>query len=367
MKFAWFVHAIASCWNNGNAHFLRGLASALEDKGHEVVFFEPEHSWSETNLIADHGADALHGFEVRFPQIRRRKYDPARADFSELTDGADVVVVHEWNDASIIRTIGQLPRHFTLLFQDTHHRAVTDPGSAMWGEISGYDGVLAFGEAISEVYRQRGWNNRVWTLHEAADTRIFHPLTSDRRKRDLVWIGNWGDEERSAELREFLIEPAQALSLSTTIFGVRYPSDVVQELRRRGIDYGGWLANHLAPEEFARHTFTVHVPRGPYAKELPGIPTIRVFEALACGIPLISAPWDDAEHLFPEGSYLTVRNGAEMRKQMRAILRDRDLRESLIARGLEIIRDRHTCAHRAEQLLEICREISGQEGFAQCA
>ena len=52
----------------------------------------------------------------------------------------------------------------------------------------------------------------------------------------------------------------------------------------------------------------MHVPRGPYAEALPGIPTIRVFEALACGIPLVSAPWDDCEGLFQPGrDYLSRR------------------------------------------------------------
>jgi spore maturation protein CgeB len=241
---------------------------------------------------------------------------------------------------------------FTLLFHDTHHRAVTDPGAMGQMDLSNYDGVLAFGEPIAEVYRQRGWARQVWTLHEAADTSIFHSRPAGI-ERDLVWIGNWGDEERSAELAEFLIEPARALGLKTDIFGVRYPEGVVETLKDRGIRYRGWLANHRAPEEFAKSRFTIHVPRRPYARALPGIPTIRVFEALACGIPLISAPWDDAEQLFPEGCYLTADGGAQMTRQMRTLLADADLRRSLIEKGRVAIAQRHTCVHRAAQLIEI--------------
>ena len=61
------------------------------------------------------------------------------------------------------------------------------------------------------------------------------------------------------------------------------------------------------PEVFARFRVTVHVPRRPYVEALPGIPTIRVFEALACGIPLVCAPWDDAEGLFTPGRRLPGR------------------------------------------------------------
>ena len=55
------------------------------------------------------------------------------------------------------------------------------------------------------------------------------------------------------------------------------------------------------PTSFAQHRMTIHVPRRPYVEALPGIPTIRVFEALACGIPLVSAPWQDEEALVPAG------------------------------------------------------------------
>jgi spore maturation protein CgeB len=83
------------------------------------------------------------------------------------------------------------------------------------------------------------------------------------------------------------------------------------------------------------------------------VPTIRVFEALACGIPLISAPWMDSENLFTPGSYLKVRNGEEMGTAMRDVCNDPGLAQNLSARGLEAILARHTCAHRADQLMEI--------------
>jgi spore maturation protein CgeB len=67
--------------------------------------------------------------------------------------------------------------------------------------------------------------------------------------------------------------------------GVRYPEEALRALADHGARYRGWLPNARAPEVFARHLATVHVPRRFYVTMLPGIPTIRVFEALACGIP----------------------------------------------------------------------------------
>jgi spore maturation protein CgeB len=103
---------------------------------------------------------------------------------------------------------------------------------------------------------------------------------------------------------------------------------------------------------FARYRVTVHVPRRPYAAALHGIPTIRPFEALACGIPLISAPWNDVEHLFRPGrDFLFARDGREMVSRLEAVLSKPDLSESLARNGLETIRARHTCAHRVNELL----------------
>jgi spore maturation protein CgeB len=109
---------------------------------------------------------------------------------------------------------------------------------------------------------------------------------------------------------------------------------------------------------FATHLATVHVPRRFYSELLPGIPTIRVFEALACGIPLVSAPWEDSEQLFRVGEdLLMVRSGAEMTRALTDLKNDPELRAGLVRNGLETIRARHTCAHRAEELLAIAEQL----------
>jgi spore maturation protein CgeB len=226
-------------------------------------------------------------------------------------------------------------------------------------DLDGYDGVLAFGEALSEVYRRRGWARRVWTWHEAADIRRFHPPAEATEREGLVWIGNWGDGERTEELQEFLFQPARAAGLPLDIYGVRYPPEARALLRRYGVGYHGWLANAAAPDVFARHLATVHVPRRYYASMLPGIPTIRVFEALACGIPLVCAPWSDVEGLFrPGDDYLVADDGKVVSHWLRALKHDSALREALAASGLETIRARHTCAHRVNELLAIAAELA---------
>jgi spore maturation protein CgeB len=274
-----------------------------------------------------------------------------------LVDGADLVIVHEWNEPALVATLGRLRcagGGFRLLFHDTHHRAASDPDAMRRYDLSAYDGVLAFGEALAEIYRAWGWGGRVFVWHEAADTRLFRPPASEHQRVGAVWIGNWGDGERTAELEAFLFAPAATLGLSLDVYGVRYPDPALAMLARHGARYRGWLPNAQAPGVFARHKMTMHVPRRFYATALPGIPTIRVFEALACGIPLVSAPWQDSEGLFTPGQdFLMARDGAEMQRHLAALDADPARAAALAAHGLATIRARHSCAHRVDELFGI--------------
>ncbi len=356
MKVVYFTHSLASCWNHGNAHFLRGVLRELIARGHQVCACEPQGAWSLANLLADAGEAGLAAYRTAYPELTSTVF-PSGADLAELTQGADLVIVHEWNDPFLVAALGRQRANgarFTLLFHDTHHRAVSDPQAITAFNLDGYDGVLAFGETLSQVYRRWGWGRRVFTWHEAADVRLFHPPSQERPREGLVWIGNWGDEERSAELERYLFRPARDLRLPLDVYGVRYPESALRTLGDYGVRYHGWTPNAAAPDLFARHLATVHVPRRFYVDMLPGIPTIRVFEALACGLPLVSAPWRDSEHLFRDGlDFLSAANEAAMRKALGAIRDDADLRASLVAHGLETIRARHTCAHRVDELMDV--------------
>jgi spore maturation protein CgeB len=199
---------------------------------------------------------------------------------------------------------------------------------------------------------------RGWIFHEAADTSNFRPLSIEKNT-DVVWMGNWGDDERTRELQEFLIEPAAAMpELKLMVHGVRYPDTARAALRGAGIEFGGYLPNLLTPQVYGASAVTLHVPRLPYTNGLSGIPTIRVFEALACGIPLLCSPWTDTEGLFRPGEdYLCVADGHAMKAELRRLLADDAARQQLGMCGLRTIQDRHTCTHRAHELLEICEEL----------
>ncbi|ACL55478.1 CgeB family protein [Methylobacterium nodulans] len=362
MRIVVFTHSLRSCWNHGNAHFLRGTLRELIALGHDVAVHEPAGAWSLANLVADHGEAGAAASLGPYPELSSR-IDPPGFDPAEALDGADLVLVHEWNEPALVARIGALRKaggRFTLLFHDTHHRAVSEPAAMRAYDLSGYDGVLAFGETLAAVYRGWGWGSCVFVWHEAADTRLFRPPAQETGRAGLVWIGNWGDGERSAELESFLFRPARDAGLSLDVWGVRYPDEARAALDRYGARYRGWLPNARAPEVFARHLATIHVPRRFYVEALPGIPTIRVFEALACGIPLVSAPWRDSEGLFTPGrDFLMAGDEAAMGRHLRALRDDPALRAEIAAHGLATIRARHTCAHRAAELMAVAERLAG--------
>jgi spore maturation protein CgeB len=361
VRILYFTHSLTSCWNHGNAHFLRGVLRDLSRRGHDVLAYEPRNGWSLSNLLADHGDAGLAAYRATYPDLRTIPYGPG-FDLGAALDGADLVIVHEWNEPGMVAAIGRARTRggrFILLFHDTHHRAVSDPEAMRAFDLSAYDGVLAFGEALAEVYRAWGWGRRVFVWHEAADVTHFRPPLEARWREGAVWVGNWGDGERTGELERFLLSPAQASATPLDIYGVRYPPEARALLAKYGAHFHGWLANAAAPSVFSRRLATVHVPRRFYVDALPGIPTIRVFEALACGIPLLSAPWRDVEGLFRIGQdFLMARDADEMTAHLRAIRSDPELRAELARNGLETILSRHTCTHRAAELLSFAHALS---------
>ncbi|MEM7807842.1 MAG: glycosyltransferase [Planctomycetota bacterium] len=383
MRIAFFVHALASDWNHGNAHFVRGVCSELVARGHTLTTHEQRDNWSTWHLKHVEDVNPEAAFAEAYPSLvgiantfdvgaRPGTFaDPDFADVDASMDaldlptrlaGVDAVIVHEWTPPGVVAALGcYRQRHddFRLLFHDTHHRAVSEPEKMSRFDISGYDGVLVFGDVLRDAYLRRGWDEgRVVTWHEAADTRVFKPLDRETTG-DVVWVGNWGDNERTAELHEFLLEPVRRHQFDGLVHGVRYPDDGIAAVERSGLAFAGYLPNHRAPDVFARHRLTVHVPRRWYVTHLPGIPTIRVFEALACGIPLVSAPWQDSEELFTPGSdFLVADSGKEMAHQMHQVLHEKNLAEDLAAHGLETIRARHTCAHRVDELEAVLDRLS---------
>jgi spore maturation protein CgeB len=361
MKIVLFYPSMLSEWNQGHVHFIRGVANSLQARGHQVKVYEPREGASLQTLLKEQGPRALLQFQKVFPDLESMLYDPARLDLPRVLEGVQLVIANEANAPELIASLDKRRGEddsFRLFLHDTGHRSVTDPDALGRLELSHFDGVLAFGQAVRDIYIDKRWADRVWVWHEAADTRVFKPLSRLEVEGDLAWVGNYGDDERTAELKEFLFEPVRELGLRTLAHGVGFPAAAVRLMKRAGIRHGGWIANHRVPWLFSQYRCTVHVPRRPYVEQLPGIPSLRMFEAMACGLPLVCSPWEDAEHLFiPGKDYLVARDKREMKEHLRNVLHDEALARRLAMHARWTIQERHTCAHRADELLRIGEEL----------
>jgi len=365
LRIALFCHSIASDWNHGNAHFLRGLIRNLQRMGHHVIALEEQGNWSLSNLLRDHGPEPLREFDRRFPFIDRRSYYlngrlTLRSWLSDLLSEVDVCLVHEWNANDLIKAIGETAARLGVvsLFHDTHHRSLTEPDRVHELGLDAYSAVLAYGPTIADIYRVNTDGPAIELFHEGADIDLFHPLPRPK-DCDVVFVGNWGDEDRNQATWDYFIGPCRRLpDLSFALFGVRYPPEVLAALQEAGVHWRGWLPNYLAPEVYAASRLTLHIPRREYVESLHGTPTIRVFEALACGVPLVSAGWRDDSGLFEEGrDYLAVDSPSQMVEALRWLASDQQAREALGSKGRATILQHHTCRHRAEQLVGIIERV----------
>jgi spore maturation protein CgeB len=374
MNFAIFGHSIRSDWNHGNAHFLRGLMRALEELGHHASFYEAVNNWSVDNLRQEHGEAPLLDFASHFPNLRYNLYNPAllsnpqrlRSWLLRTLASVDVALVHEWNDPALVVELGRMRRagefgpHLHALFHDTHYRAYSEPEKMRALQLENYDAVLSFSPAITEIYRRDFGLPHVYTVHEAADPDLFRPLALPK-EQDIVFIGNWGDNDRNETLEIYLLQPSNLLpDLRFAIYGVRYGAALLERFARDyHVQYRGWVANYRAPLVYAASKMSVHLPRQQYTSVVYGTPTIRVFETLACGLPLISLPWPDTDGLFCAGEdYLVVEDQAEMVAAMRQLAADPAARKKLGDSGRARILAHHTVRHRARQILGIVEGLA---------
>jgi spore maturation protein CgeB len=363
MRVVMFYHSVVSDWNHSCAHFLRGVVTEMTARGHDVTVFEPKDGWSRQRLLTERGREALRKFRRAYPHINYNYYNTDNINLDLALDGAELVIVHEWNETALVSKVGEHRKKkgkYKLLFHDAHRRALAHAGSMPGYDLSGYDGVLAYGAAIRDIYLSRGWARDAWVWHEAADVRVFRPLHDKELWGDVVFIGNRGKEGRLPEIMEFLVEPVKALGLKARVYGVGW-EEAIGEFNKAGIEYCGWLPNFEVPQVLSRYKLTVHIPERPHPGGLAGIPSIEPFEALACGIPLICTPWNDAEGLFEEGKdYLAAKDGKEMTCLMAELTADAHLRERLSEHGLMTVLTRHTCGHRVNELMSVLTKVSSR-------
>ena len=253
MRIVLFCHSLASCWNHGNAHFLRGVARELLARGHEVRVFEPADGWSRREPDRRPGRGGA----------RRLAPAPIPSCAVAATTGRCRISTPRWMAPTWCWcTNGTRPswsppsaaarahgRRFTLLFHDTHHRAVTAPEA-----IGGVD---------PRRLRRRAGFRRLparavpgATAGPAASgpgtrpptRRVFRPLPGAAPRRDLSGSATGATASATRSCARSCSSPWQALGLRA--HGPRRALSRAtrwQELAAAGIGYRGWLPNHACP------------------------------------------------------------------------------------------------------------------------
>lgn len=304
MRLVVFGLTISSSWGNGHATIWRGLCRALSSRGHRVTFFERDVSY-----YADH-RDVREpiGCELRLYSSWKQIEDAARTSVSD----ADVAMVTSYcPDAQaasdLVRTMSppmtvfyDLDTPITLDRLDRGEQVDYIPRDGL-GE---FDLVLSFtgGRALQRLEQTLG-ARAVAPLYGSVDPHSHRPVMPECvRLFDLSYLGTFAADRQDA-LEQFLVEPARRRPpCRFAIAGSMYP------------DAFPWQPNifylwHMPPPEhpafYCSSRWTLNITRGPMA-QMGFCPSGRLFEAAACGVPIVSDGWEGLDSFFEPGREILI-------------------------------------------------------------
>jgi len=357
MKFVIFGLTISSSWGNGHATLWRGLTRALIRRGHEVVYFERDVPYyAATRDLWDLPGGRL----VLYPEWADAIPEAARhlrdAEIGIVTSYCmDALAAGEMlSESAALRVFYDLDTPVTL---DALRSGAPVPYIGAEG-LTGYDLVLSYtgGGALRELTTRLG-ARRVAPLYGHVDPAIHHPVAPvDHYACDLSYLGTYAPD-RQAALERLFIEPARMLPERRFMLGgAQYPHDFPWT---PNIYFRQHLPPALHPAFFCSSRLTLNVTRRAMA-DMGFCPSGRLFEAAACGVPLLSDAWEGLEQFFTPGIEMLVATSAVEAVEILS------LSDAELARISEAARERtlieHTSDRRAIQLEEILSEVhAGRE------
>ena len=356
MKLVIFGLTVSSSWGNGHATLWRGLCSALGRRGCHVVFFERDVHYyaAHRDLTELPGGGELifyDHWDSVLPLARRQVSD---ADVAMVTsfcpDGiaaTDLVL----ESAASIRVFYDLDAPVTL-----SRLAAGQPVEYIGSRgLRDFDLVLSYtgGQALDELQRVLG-ARRVAPLYGSVEPELHKPAAVQERFRGILGhLGTYAADREEA-LRALFAEPARRLPgekflLAGSMYGGSFPWQP-----------NIYLISHLAPADhsafYCSTRLTLNVTRGAMAK-MGYCPSGRLFEAAACGAPLLSDLWVGLEHFFEPGSEILLARNTE--EAMDALARGPEELARIARAARERTLEQHTASIRAGELvslLEACRE-----------
>ena len=346
MKLVVFGLSITSSWGNGHATTYRALLQAVHRRGHRVVFFEKDEEWYASNR----DLPAPDFCEMRVFQNWQSAVSTVRR---ELAD-ADAAIVGSFFPEGI-------PAARELLQSRVPVKAFYDidtpitlsklrQGGAEYlscEDARRFDLYLSFtaGPILQRLEREFGVQSAV-PLYCSFDPHSHFPRSpSTRYSCDFSYMGTYA-ADRQAKLDDLLLDTARALPERRFIIaGPQYPSRMKWPRNVRHIRH---LSPRWHPSFYSSSRFTLNLTRLHMAK-WGYSPSVRLFEAAACGSPIISDTWPGLESFFEIGKEILV---AESHDHVISILKEMSEEESIaIGRAArERVLLEHTAEHRASQL-----------------
>jgi spore maturation protein CgeB len=351
MKLVIFGLTISSSWGNGHATLWRGLCRALIARGHDVTFFE-----RDVPYYAGHrDMHELPGGNL----VLYRSWSEIRGEAEASVVDADVAMTTSYCpdaiDAGRVILESNALRVFYDLDTPVTFAQLSRGGSVDYIGPSGladYDLVLSYtgGDALDALQSRLG-ARKVAALYGSVDLTQHHPVApANEYRADLSYLGTYA-EDRQGTLERLFVEPARHRNdLRFLIGGAQYPSSFpwTQNI---------FFVQHLPPAKhpvfFSSSRLTLNVTRDAMA-EMGHCPSGRLFEAAACGVPLLSDHWEGLDHFFEPGREILIARSTE--DALAALqLSDSELK-AIAASARERVIAEHTASNRALELERILDE-----------
>lgn len=350
MKLVIFGLTISSSWGNGHATLWRGLCRALARRGHDVIFYERDVPYYARNRDL---TEMPWGGELRLYAKWRDVYAEARRELQDADVGIVTSFCPDGISATALTVDSPVP---IAAFYDLDTPVTLDRLAA--GEELSYVGsnglrdfdlVLSYsgGEALDRLRRELG-ARYVRTLYNSVDPKIHRPSEPyPPFAGDLSYLGTYA-EDRQPALEQLLTEPAQRLpAMKFVIGGAQYPETFPW---RENIYFVRHVDPPLHPSFYSSSRLTLNITRRAM-REMGYCPQGRIFEAAACGTPVLTDRWNGIDEFFEPGREILVASTTE--DAVDALRRSPDELAAIGRRARERTLEEHTAECRAQQLERI--------------
>ena len=347
--------SITSSWGNGHATTFRGLLRELAKNGHNITFLERDVPWYASNRdLPDPPYCKTHLYN----EIKELKHN-----YSDIIKYADLVIVGSYVPEGVavgefvnliaegVTAFYDIDTPVTLAKLENKDFEYLEPGL-----IPSYDIYLSFtgGPTLQRLERQYG-SPMARALYCSFDPEMYFPETYPLRW-DLGYLGTFS-RDRQPPLQHLMIDAAKQLKeKNIVVAGPQYPSSIMWPQNVERIE-------HLPPAEHRKfynsQRYTMNITRADMI-QAGYSPSVRLFEAAACGTPIISDYWEGIETIFEPGVEILLSASAKDTVKYLTGISESD-RKMIAANARQKVLSHHTAAHRARELVNYYTEALCQE------